>query len=184
MGTPFDSAADDINADETAAADTDVTVAVDDQRAHLRFDKMFVVRLESLLFGEIYCVARNVSAGGIFLEIPDPLPLGAAVRVCFPVPDGSGDVVATGEVKNHYFINYTQAGVSRAVSGMAVRFTSIPVVRYRYVTSASEVPFARSSPQPCGPSCTPPWIVGAKVAGIRPGWPGAQGISKPSQPCS
>jgi hypothetical protein len=69
-------------------------------------------------------VARNVSAGGIFLELPDPLPLGAAVRVCFPVPDGSGDVVATGEVKNHYFINYTQAGATRAVSGMAVRFTS------------------------------------------------------------
>jgi len=95
-----------------------------DQRAHLRFDKMFAVRLESLLFGEIYCVARNISAGGIFLELPDPLPLGATVRVCFPVPDGSGDVVATGEVKNHYFINYTQGGSSRAVAGMAVRFTS------------------------------------------------------------
>jgi hypothetical protein len=95
-----------------------------DQRAHLRFDKMFAVRLESLLFGEIYCVARNISAGGIFLELPDPLPLGATVRVCFPVPDGSGDVVATGEVKNHYFINYTQGGTSRAVAGMAVRFTS------------------------------------------------------------
>ena len=57
-------------------------------------------------------------------RLPDPLPLGAAVRVCFPVPDGSGDVVATGEVKNHYFINYTQGGTSRAVAGMAVRFTS------------------------------------------------------------
>ena len=128
MGTPFDSAADDTNADDTNADDTSVAAAadltVDDQRAHLRFDKMFVVRLESLLFGEIYCVARNVSAGGIFLEVADPLPLGAAVRVCFPVPDGSGDVVATGEVKNHYFINYTQAGNTRAVSGMAVRFTS------------------------------------------------------------
>ena len=111
MGTPFDSAADDTNADETSAAADDLT-AVDDQRAHLRFDKMFVVRLESLLFGEIYCVARNVSAGGIFLELADPLPLGAAVRVCFPVPDGSGEVVATGEVKNHYFINYTQAGTT------------------------------------------------------------------------
>jgi hypothetical protein len=65
-----------------------------------------------------------VSAGGIFLELPDPLPLGASVRVCFPVPDGSGDVVATGEVKNHYFINYTQGGANRAVAGMAVRFTS------------------------------------------------------------
>ena len=102
----------------------DVAKSAADQRAHLRFDKMFTVRLESLLFGEIYCVARNVSAGGIFLELPDPLPLGATVRVCFPVPDGSGDVVATGEVKNHYFINYTQGGTTRAVAGMAVRFTS------------------------------------------------------------
>jgi hypothetical protein len=82
------------------------------------------VRVESLLFGEMYCVARNVSAGGIFLEMRDPLPLGATVRVCFPVPDGSGDVVATGEVKNHYYVNFTQGGVIKAVSGMAVRFTS------------------------------------------------------------
>ena len=117
MATPFDSITDET--DPTA----DAPLAAD-QRAHLRFDKMFVVRLESLLFGEIYCVARNVSAGGIFLELPDPLPLGASVRVCFPVPDGSGDVVATGEVKNHYFINYTQGGSNRAVAGMAVRFTS------------------------------------------------------------
>jgi hypothetical protein len=95
-----------------------------DQRAHLRFDKMFTVRVESLLFGETYCIARNVSAGGIFLELPDPLPLGASVRVCFLAPDGNGEVVATGEVKNHYFINFTQAGTSKAVSGMAVRFTS------------------------------------------------------------
>jgi hypothetical protein len=98
--------------------------ATAEKREHLRFDKMFSVRVESLLFGEMYCVARNVSAGGIFLELRDPLPLGATVRVCFPVPDGSGDVVATGEVKNHYFINFTQGGVSKAVSGMAVRFTS------------------------------------------------------------
>jgi hypothetical protein len=46
------------------------------------------------------------------------------VRVCFPVPDGAGEVVAIGEVKNHYYINFTQAGQSRAISGMAVRFTS------------------------------------------------------------
>jgi hypothetical protein len=123
MGTtPSDSTANDTDTSSTEV--TAAEAAFEEQRAHLRFDKMFVVRLESLLFGEIYCVARNVSAGGIFLEIPDPLPLGAAVRVCFPVPDGSGDVVATGEVKNHYFINYTQAGTTRAVSGMAVRFTS------------------------------------------------------------
>jgi hypothetical protein len=97
---------------------------VPEQRQHLRFDKMFAVRIESLLFGESVCVARNVSAGGIFVELADPLPLGATVRVCFPVPDGSGEVVATGEVKNHYFMNFTQNGVNRAVAGMAIRFIS------------------------------------------------------------
>ena len=109
---------------DAASSERAASQSAVEQRAHLRFDKMFAVRIESLLFGEIYCVARNVSAGGIFLELPDPLPLGATVRVCFPVPDGSGEIVATGEVKNHYFINYTQGGSTRAVAGMAVRFTS------------------------------------------------------------
>ena len=95
-----------------------------DQRRHLRLDKVFMVRVESALFGEMHCVARNVSAGGIFIEMAEPLPLSAAVRVCFPMPDGTGDVVALGEVKNHYFLNFVQDGLSRAVSGMAVRFTS------------------------------------------------------------
>jgi hypothetical protein len=106
------------------APDVALPLSSSEQRQHLRFDKMFSVRIESLLFGESFCVARNVSAGGIFVELADPLPLGATVRVCFPVPDGSGEVVATGEVKNHYFINFTQNGVSKAVAGMAVRFTS------------------------------------------------------------
>jgi hypothetical protein len=112
---------------DSAADDAELPRAEEphaEQRAHLRFDKMFTVRVESPLFGEAYCVARNVSAGGIFLELRDPLPLGASVRVCFLAPDNSGEVVATGEVKNHYFMNYTQAGTTRAISGMAVRFTS------------------------------------------------------------
>jgi hypothetical protein len=117
MSIIFDSASDGAEAPRSQPSHAE-------QRAHLRFDKMFTVRVESPLFGELYCVARNVSAGGIFLEVRDPLPLGASVRVCFLAPDNSGEVVATGEVKNHYFINFTQAGTTRAVSGMAVRFTS------------------------------------------------------------
>jgi hypothetical protein len=101
------------------------------RREHLRFDKVFMVRIESALFGATACVARNISAGGIFLELADPLPLGCAIRVCFPVPDGSGEVVAIGEVKNHYFINYAQDGISRAVAGMAVRFTSFESESHR-----------------------------------------------------
>src|SRR5438046_173127 len=62
------------------------------RREHLRFDKVFAVRVESVLFGDMNCIARNISAGGMFLELADPLPLGAVLRVCFPVPDGSGEI--------------------------------------------------------------------------------------------
>jgi hypothetical protein len=95
-----------------------------EKRQHLRFDKVFPVRVESILFGQMPCVARNVSAGGIFLETADLLPLGARVRVCFLTPDESTEIVAVGDVKNHYFINYAQGGAPRSVSGMAVRFLS------------------------------------------------------------
>ena len=95
-----------------------------EKRQHLRFDKVFPVRVESILFGDAPCVARNVSAGGIFLETRDPLPLGARVRVCFLTPDETAEIVAVGEVKNHYFVNYVQDGVPKSVSGMAVRFIS------------------------------------------------------------
>jgi hypothetical protein len=95
-----------------------------EQRQHLRFDKVFPVKVESILFGELPCVARNVSAGGIFLETPEPLPLGACVRVRFLNPEESAEIVAVGEVKNHYFMNYAHNGESRSVTGMAVRFTS------------------------------------------------------------
>ena len=116
--------------DETASSDATGTQNVatlarpSQRREHLRFDKVFTVRIESLLFGDMVCVARNISAGGVFIELSDPLPLGATLRVCFPVPDGSGEVVAVGEVKNHYFINYMKDGNNRAISGMAVRFTA------------------------------------------------------------
>ena len=108
----------------SSASSTAPAAAPREQRQHLRFDKVFPVRVESILFGESPCVARNVSAGGIFLETTDPLPLGARLRVCFLTPNESAEIVALGEVKNHYFVNYVQDGVTRSVAGMAVRFLS------------------------------------------------------------
>ncbi len=124
---PSSSQQDDANrSDATGSASAGEALAArsPQRREHLRFDKVFTVRIESLLFGDMVCVARNISAGGVFIELADPLPLGATLRVCFPVPDGSGEVVAVGEVKNHYFINYMKDGATRAISGMAVRFTA------------------------------------------------------------
>jgi hypothetical protein len=111
-----------ISPETPAAMPAGKVAAKRDQREHLRFNKVFPVRVESILFGESQCVARNVSAGGIFLETSDPLPLGSRVRVCFLTPDESTEIVGLGEVKNHYFLNYAQGGNARAVSGMAVRF--------------------------------------------------------------
>jgi hypothetical protein len=105
-------------------SDASETQAAPEKRQYLRFDKVFPVRVESILFGELPCVARNVSAGGIFLETPDLLPLGSRVRVCFLTPDETTEIVAVGDVKNHYFINFSQAGAARSVAGMAVRFLS------------------------------------------------------------
>ena len=95
---------------------------VHEKRQHLRFDKVFPVRVESILFGELDCVARNVSAGGIFVEMTEPLPLGAHVRVSFHSVDSAAEIVALGEVKNHYFMNFAREGLTHSVSGMAVRF--------------------------------------------------------------
>ena len=95
---------------------------IHEKRQHLRFDKVFPVRVESILFGELDCVARNVSAGGIFVEMSEPLPLGAHVRVSFHSADSAAEIVALGEVKNHYFMNFAREGLTHSVSGMAVRF--------------------------------------------------------------
>ena len=108
----------------SGASERELSTPTRDQRQHLRFDKVFPVRVESVLFGQMPCVARNVSAGGIFLETSDLLPLGARIRVCFLTPDESTEIVAVGDVKNHYFINYAHNGASRSVAGMAVRFLS------------------------------------------------------------
>ena len=95
-----------------------------DKRHANRFDKAFPVRFSSDDFGESQAVARNVSSGGIMLETADPLPLGTEVRVHFSMPDSPTQIVARGEVKNHYFLNFSDPlGGAHALTGMGIRFT-------------------------------------------------------------
>jgi hypothetical protein len=93
-----------------------------EKRRHLRLDQMFTVSLESVQHGPMRYLARNVSAGGMFLESREPLPLGSMVRVHFAMPDSDGEIVATGEVKNHYFLNFVDSTGARAITGMGIRF--------------------------------------------------------------
>ena len=94
------------------------------KRQAMRFETVFPVILSSDNFGECNAMARNISSGGILLEISEPLPLGTEVRVHFAMPDSQASIVARGEVKNHYFLNFSDAGGQRSLTGMAVRFTS------------------------------------------------------------
>lgn len=94
-----------------------------DRRNWTRLDKVFPVLVESPLFGFMNCVARNISAGGVFLETREPLPLGTPLRIYFALPYGSGGISAVGEVKNHYYLNYGTANGTSSVTGMGVRFT-------------------------------------------------------------
>ncbi len=93
------------------------------KRLAMRFDKVFPVTLSSDHFGECNVMARNVSSGGILLELADPLPLGTAVRIQFAAPDSQATIVAHGEVKNHYFLNFGDSSGPRSLTGMAIRFT-------------------------------------------------------------
>jgi Tfp pilus assembly protein PilZ len=95
-----------------------------EKRLSHRFDKAFTVSIRTDKFGECSAVARNISAGGIMVEVAQPLPLGTEVKIFFSMPESPARIIARGEVKNHYFLNFADpAGRSRALTGMGVRFT-------------------------------------------------------------
>lgn len=84
-----------------------------DQRIHTRFDKLFPVLVASELFGESRAIARNISIGGMLVEMTSPLPLGAVVTIHFQVvreDQTIDEIVARAEVKHHYCLNYAAPG--------------------------------------------------------------------------
>lgn len=94
-----------------------------EKRIHIRFDKLFAVVLASELYGEAQVVARNVSAGGMLVQTPDVLPLGAVVSVHFRMHDCEDEIVARAEVKHHLCLNFaTPDDEPRAARAMGLRF--------------------------------------------------------------
>jgi hypothetical protein len=96
-----------------------------DQRIHTRFDKLFPVLVASELFGESRAIARNISLGGMLVEMTSPLPLGAIVTIHFQVnrEDGTVDeILARAEVKHHYCLNYAVPEGEAAARAIGLRF--------------------------------------------------------------
>ena len=100
------------------------------KRIHTRFDKAFVVVIGSELYGDCNAIARNVSAGGILVEMSYAPPLGTVVTVHFQNPradDLFDEIVVTAEVKHHHYLNFT-GGSSEAASTRAIGLRFIEFV--------------------------------------------------------
>lgn len=93
-----------------------------EKRASLRFDLTFPVLVSADGFGTFRCIARNISEGGMFLQTGNPLPLGSVIRIHFAMENGQDEIVALAEIKNHYYLSFSDGSDLRSVTGMGVKF--------------------------------------------------------------
>lgn len=96
-----------------------------EKRVHMRFDKAFLVVIGSELYGEAIAIARNVSAGGILVEMSYAPPLGTVVTVHFQHARGDDlvdEIVARAEVKHHHYLNFAGSGEAAASRAIGLRF--------------------------------------------------------------
>lgn len=96
-----------------------------EKRVHTRFDKAFLVVIGSELYGDTWAIARNVSAGGILVEMSYAPPLGTVVTVHFQharSDDLMDEIVVRAEVKHHHFLNFKTNDETAATRAIGLRF--------------------------------------------------------------
>ena len=101
-----------------------VPVTSIEKRIHTRFDKAFVVVIGSELYGDAVAIARNVSAGGILVEMSYAPPLGTVVTVHFQYARDQcvDELVARAVVKHHHYLNFSGRGDQAATRAIGMRF--------------------------------------------------------------
>lgn len=100
-------------------------VPVREQRIHTRFDKAFLVVIESEIYGDTFGIARNVSAGGILVEMPYAPPLGTVVTVhfqCARDDDQLDEITVRAEVKHHHYLNFAGGDDAASMRAIGLRF--------------------------------------------------------------
>jgi hypothetical protein len=96
-----------------------------EKRIHIRFDKTFLVMIGSELYGDTFAIARNVSTGGILVEMPYAPPLGTVVTVHFQHArddDRLDEIVARAEVKHHHYLNLGGGDDATSTRAIGMRF--------------------------------------------------------------
>jgi len=104
---------------------TAIPVPIIEKRIHTRFDKAFLVVIGSELYGDSFAVARNISAGGILVEMTYAPPLGTVVTVHFQVArddDQLDEIVARAEVKHHHYLNFAGGNDAASARAIGLRF--------------------------------------------------------------
>src|SRR5262245_49477080 len=95
------------------------------RRLDIRLNKAFQVVVTSEADGDCPAIARNVSAGGMFVEMRDPPPMGSFVTVTFEPPGGGDAIRVRAEVKHHYCFNFQVADGPSAARGVGLRFIEL-----------------------------------------------------------
>jgi len=97
-----------------------------EKRVHTRFDKAFLVMIGSELYGDAMAIARNVSTGGILVEMSYAPPLGTVVTVHFQHArndDLLDEIVVRAEVKHHHYLNFGAIGeTATSTRAIGLRF--------------------------------------------------------------
>jgi hypothetical protein len=99
-----------------------------EKRIHTRFDKAFLVVIGSELYGDAFAIARNISGGGLLVEMSYAPPLGTIVTVHFQYVREGGEnpvmdeIVARAEVKHHHYLNFNGANDAASSRAIGLRF--------------------------------------------------------------
>ena len=110
-----------------------IPVPIIEKRIHIRFDKAFLVVIGSELYGDTVAIARNISAGGILVEMTYAPPLGTVVTVHFQCAHDDDERSETGgrdpdelvvraEVKHHHYLNFTGGNDAASARAIGLRF--------------------------------------------------------------
>ena len=109
------------------------TVPILEKRIHTRFDKAFLVVIGSELYGDSFAIGRNISAGGLLVEMTYAPPSGTVVTVHFQhvregdvtdpdAPRRVDEIVARAEVKHHHYLNFRGGDDAASARGIGLRF--------------------------------------------------------------
>jgi hypothetical protein len=97
-------------------------MALEERRNSARIDKIFRVLITTDEGGDQWYLARNISSTGMFVEMPEPLPLRTKVIIRFQFPGDDAAICAMARVQNHYYLHYSDGDEIRGLSGVGLRF--------------------------------------------------------------